>query len=105
MQALANILNTLLDDLLLITYVCAVGGLVWSLLPLKPWKHHLPAESGLAVGLTDDRSSLAVLSGDTRVMRAIDLQRWPYETPVFTPKRQASHDRRARSTQPRGGQT
>jgi hypothetical protein len=34
-------------------------------------------------------------------MRAIDLQRWPYETPVFTPKRQASHGRRARPTQPR----
>ncbi len=48
MQALANMLNTLLEDLLLITYACAMGGLVWSLLLLKPWRHHLPAESGLA---------------------------------------------------------
>lgn len=34
------------------------------------------------------------------MMRAIDLQRWPYETPVFTPKRQASHRQERREGLP-----
>jgi hypothetical protein len=36
MQALANVLNLLLEGLLFIAYACAMGGLVWSLLLSDP---------------------------------------------------------------------
>ena len=48
MQAPATMLNMFIENLLLITYACAMGGLVWSLLLLKPWRHHVPVVSDLA---------------------------------------------------------
>jgi copper resistance protein D len=101
MQALANMLNTLLEDLLLITYACAMGGLVWSLLLLKPWRHHLPAESGLA------SHTLALLRWGALGMAVVQLvklvthawllaeafQRWPFPDYVYTLQCQASLSR------------
>jgi copper resistance protein D len=48
MQALANGLNLLLEGLLFIAYACAMGGLVWSLLLLRPWGHRALAAHSLA---------------------------------------------------------
>jgi putative copper resistance protein D len=48
MQALANLLNLLLQGLFFIAYACAMGGLVWSLLLLRPWGHGTPAAPNLA---------------------------------------------------------
>jgi hypothetical protein len=36
MQAPATMLNMFLENLILITYACTLGGLVWSLLLLVP---------------------------------------------------------------------
>jgi putative copper resistance protein D len=47
MSALANFLNMLLENLLLIAYACAMGGLAWSLLLLRSWGLHAPAENTL----------------------------------------------------------
>ena len=101
MQALANMLNTFLEDLLLITYACAIGGLVWSVLLLKPWKHRLPAESGLA------SLSLALMRWGALGMALVQLarlvthawllaeafQRWPFPDYVQTLQCQAGLSR------------
>jgi len=55
MQALANVLNLLLEGLLFIAYACAMGGVVWSLLLLRPWGHAALTEHRLA------RRSMALL--------------------------------------------
>jgi copper resistance protein D len=48
MQTLANVLTLLLQGLLFVAYACAMGGLVWSLLLLRPWGHGTPIEQSLA---------------------------------------------------------
>ena len=97
MQALANMLNTLLEDLILITYACAMGGLVWSLLLLKPWRHRVPAESVLA------SHSIALMRWGALAMAVAQLvklvthawllaeafQRWPFPDYVYTLQCQA----------------
>ena len=101
MQALANMLDTLLENLLLITYACAMGGLVWSLLLLKPWRHHVPAESGLA------SQSLVLMRWGALGMAVVQLaklvthawllaeafQRWPFPDYVYTLQCQAGLSR------------
>jgi hypothetical protein len=78
-----------------------MGGLVWSLLLLKPWRHHLPAESGLA------SHSLALLRWGALWMAVVQLvklvthawllaeafQRWPFPDYVYTLQCQASLSR------------
>jgi hypothetical protein len=48
MPALANVVNLLVQGLLFVAYACAMGGLVWTLLLLRPWGHSTPTEQGLA---------------------------------------------------------
>jgi hypothetical protein len=97
MPALANVLNTLLEGLLLIACACAVGGLVWSLLLLKPWRHHTPPESDFA------SRSIVRMRGGALGMAAVQLtklathawllaeafQRWPFPDYVYTLQCQA----------------
>jgi copper resistance protein D len=45
MSALASFLNMLLEDLVFTAYAGAVGGLVWSVLVLRPWEFQAPAEN------------------------------------------------------------
>lgn len=101
MQALANVLNTLLEGLLLVAYACAMGGLVWSLLLLKPWKHHVPVESDFA------SPSIALMRGGALGIAAVQLaklathawllaeafQRWPFPDYVYTLQCQAGLSR------------
>jgi putative copper resistance protein D len=101
MQAPANMINTLLDDLLLLTFACAMGGLVWSLLLLKPWRHDTAAESGLAA------ISLALLQWAALGMGMMQLvklvahgwllaeafQRWPFPDYIYTLQCQAGLSR------------
>jgi copper resistance protein D len=101
MQALANMLNTLLEDLILITYACAMGGLVWSLLFLRPWRPRVPAESGLA------SQSLALMRWGALGLAVAQLvklathawllaeafRRWPFPDYVYTLQCQAGLSR------------
>ena len=101
MQALANMLDMLLENLLLITYACAMGGLVWSLLLLKPWRTHAPAEGDLA------SQSLALMRWGALGMAVVQLaklathawllaeafQRWPFPDYVYTLQCQAGLSR------------
>ena len=104
MQALANMLDMFLKNLLLITYACAMGGMVWSLLLLKPWRHHLhhlPAESDLASqslalmrwgGLGMVVAQLAKLVTHAWLL-AEAFQRWPFPDYVYTLQCQAGLSR------------
>ena len=76
MQALANMLNTLLEGLLLIAYACAMGGLMWSVLLLRTWRHHTPAER-----VFTSRSLVLKLWG----WPLYSLLSWPH-MPGFWPK-------------------
>jgi copper resistance protein D len=101
MQALANVLNTLLEGLLAIAYACAMGGLVWSLLLLIPWRHHAPAESDFA------SRSIVLMRWGALGMAAVQLaklathawllaeafQRWPFPDYVYTLQCQAGLSR------------
>ena len=101
MPALANMINTLLDNLILLTFACAMGGLAWSLLLLKPWRDHIPAESGLA------SHSLALLRWSALGMAVVQLvklvahawllaesfQRWPFPDYMYTLQCQAGLSR------------
>ena len=101
MQALANMLDMLLENVLLITYACAMGGLVWSLLLLKPWRTHAPAEGDLA------SQSLALMRWGALGMAVVQLtklathawllaeafQRWPFPDYVYTLQCQAGLSR------------
>ena len=101
MQALANVLNTLLEGLLVIAHACAMGGLVWSLLLLRPWRHHTPAESDFA------SRSIALMRWGALGMAAMQLaklathawllaetfQRWPFPDYVYTLQCQAGLSR------------
>jgi putative copper resistance protein D len=101
MHALANMFDTLLENLLFITYACTMGGLVWSLRILKPWKHHMLAEGGLA------SQSLALMRWGALGMAAVQLaklmthawllaeafQRWPFPDYVYTLQCQAGLSR------------
>ena len=97
MQAFANVLNTLLEGLLLIAYACTMGGLVWSLLLLKPWKPHVPVEGDFA------SPSIALMRWGALGVAVVQLaklgthawllaeafQRWPFPDYVYTLQRQA----------------
>jgi copper resistance protein D len=101
MPALANMVNTLLDNLLLLIFACAMGGLVWSLLLLRPWRDDAPAESGLA------SVSLALLlwgALGTGMMQLVKLvahawllaeafHRWPFPDYLYTLQCQAGLSR------------
>jgi copper resistance protein D len=76
MQALANMLNTLLEDLLLITYAYTMGGLVWSLLLLSNDEillHRLGALIACVVGLIEWQARV----------RCKPASRLPYVIPVL----------------------
>ena len=101
MQAPATMLNMFLENLILITYACAMGGLVWSLLLLKPWRHHVPVVSDLA------SQSLALMRWGALAMAVVQLvklathawllaeafQRWPFPDYVYTLQCQAGLSR------------
>jgi copper resistance protein D len=101
MPALANMINMLLDNLLLLTFACTMGGLVWSLLLLKPWRHDTPAEIGLA------SISLALLHWGALGMGMMQLvklvahawllaeafQQWPFPDYLYTLQCQAGLSR------------
>ena len=67
MLALTNFLSMLLENLLFIAYACVMGGLTWSLLLLGSWRHHVPAESGLA------SHSLALMRWGALAMAVVQL--------------------------------
>ncbi len=101
MHASANMLDMLLENLLLLTYACAMGGLVWSLLLLKPRRTHVPAEGDLA------SQSLALMRWGALGMAVVQLaklathawllveafQRWPFQDYVYTLQCQAGLSR------------
>jgi putative copper resistance protein D len=101
MQALANMINTLLDGLLLLTFAGVMGGLAWSLLLVKPWGRNQPAESGVA------SISLALLHWGALGMGLMQLvklamhawllaeafQRWPFPDYLHTVQCQAGLSR------------
>ena len=78
-----------------------MGGLLWSLLLLKPWRYDIPAERGLA------SVSLALLRWSALGMAVMQLvklvthawllaesfQRWPFPDYVYTLQCQASLSR------------
>lgn len=49
MQALANFLDLLLKNLLLIAQACALGGLVWTLVLLRAWRYPAPTANGFII--------------------------------------------------------
>jgi putative copper resistance protein D len=101
MQALATMLDTLLENLLLLTYACTMGGLVWSLLLLKPWKPDIAEKSSLAY------QSLALMRWGGVGMAVVQLaklvthawflaeafQRWPLPDYMHTLQFQAGLSR------------
>jgi copper resistance protein D len=101
MQALANVLNTLLEGLLFIAYACAMGGLVWSLLLHWTWRHHVPEESDFT------SRSIVLMCWGALAMAAVQLaklathawllseafQRWPFPDYVYTLQCQAGLSR------------
>ena len=101
MQALATVLNTLLEGLLCIAYACAMGGLVWSLFLLRTWRHHAPVEDDFA------SRSLVLMRWGALGMAAVQLakltmhawllaeafQRWPFPDYVYTLQCQAGLNR------------
>jgi copper resistance protein D len=101
MQALANVLNPFLEGLLLFAYACAMGGLVWSLLLLKPWKPHVPIESDFASPsialMCWGALGIAVVQlaklGTHAWLLAEAFQRWPFPDYVYTLQCQAGLSR------------
>jgi len=101
MHALANMLNTLLEGLLLIAYACAMGGLVWRVLLLKTWRPPLPTQS------TFTSQSLRLLRWGALALAAVQVaklvthawllaetfERWPFPDYVYTLQCQAGLSR------------